>query len=319
LLAEYDGYGVCLREYIYIGAKMVAEYQPQTGKYYYYTTDQIGSTRIVTDDVGNMVYAAAHDPYGGVQQTWVNVFNPKLKFSGKEQDAESALYYFGARYYDPALYRFLSPDPIIPTDRALYNPQRWNLYGYCGNNPLNYVDISGANEVSIHLYILRTHQDVRFTYGVMTALISYLDDTTTYQVNLGSTREPNPPKIPEGDYIGKFGWTQSGSLMIILYKKNESGELEKVWLAPGKFAAIHKGETEGCIVTEKDVMGALGYFIYYAENLMPQFSKAIMGADQINMVLLSFQENDLYSMYAWVLWFISDKELSISVRNGYAN
>ena len=62
LLAEYDGYGVCLREYIYIGEKMVAEYQPQTCKYYYYTIDQIGSTRIVTDDAGNIVYAAAHDP-----------------------------------------------------------------------------------------------------------------------------------------------------------------------------------------------------------------------------------------------------------------
>jgi len=40
---------------------MVAEYQPQTGKYYYYTTDQIGSTRIVTDDTGNIAYSAAHD------------------------------------------------------------------------------------------------------------------------------------------------------------------------------------------------------------------------------------------------------------------
>ncbi|MBC7348573.1 MAG: hypothetical protein H5U05_01210 [Candidatus Aminicenantes bacterium] len=68
MLAENDGYGECLREYLYIGAKMVAEYQPQTGKYYYYTTDQIGSTRIVTDDTGNIVYAAAHDPYGGVKE-----------------------------------------------------------------------------------------------------------------------------------------------------------------------------------------------------------------------------------------------------------
>jgi len=45
-----------------IGAKMAAEYQPQTGKYYYYTSDQIGSTCIVTDDAGNIVYAVAHDP-----------------------------------------------------------------------------------------------------------------------------------------------------------------------------------------------------------------------------------------------------------------
>jgi RHS repeat-associated protein len=134
---------------------MVAEYQPnrvnpQTGKYYYYTTDQINSTRVVTDDEGNVVYSAVHDPYGGVQQTWVNTFNPGWKFSGKEQDAESGLYYFGARYYDPGLYRFLSPDPVIPTDRALYNPQRWNLYGYCGNNPINFVDLDGRILVPVN-------------------------------------------------------------------------------------------------------------------------------------------------------------------------
>ena len=126
---------------------MVAEYQPQTGKYYYYTSDQIGSTRIVTDDAGNIIYAAAHDPYGGVQQTWVNVFNPGLKFSGKEQDAESGLYYFGARYYDPALYRFLSPDPGINAQLGMANPQFWNLYSYCGNNPVNFFDKEGRSFV----------------------------------------------------------------------------------------------------------------------------------------------------------------------------
>jgi len=126
---------------------MVAEYQPAAGKYYYYTTDQINSTRIVTDDNGNVVYAAAHDPYGGVQHTWVNSFNPVWKFSGKEQDAECGLYYFGARYYDPTLYRFLSPDPVIPADRAVYNPQRWNLYGYCGGNPVKNIEIDGRSYI----------------------------------------------------------------------------------------------------------------------------------------------------------------------------
>ena len=55
---------------------MVAEYQPdrvdqrdpQRDKYQYYITDQINSTRVVTDDTGNVVYTAAHDPYGGMVQ-----------------------------------------------------------------------------------------------------------------------------------------------------------------------------------------------------------------------------------------------------------
>ncbi len=80
---------------------------------------------------------------GGIQQTWTSAYDPALKFSGKERDTESGLDYFGARYYDHSLYRFLSVDPVIPVGRALSNPQRWNLYGYCGNNPVKYVDPDG--------------------------------------------------------------------------------------------------------------------------------------------------------------------------------
>ncbi len=144
LLAEYDGYRNCLREYIYVGAKMVAEYQPAQNKYYFYTTDQINSTRVVTDENGNVVYAAVHDPYGGKHHTYVNAFDPVWKFSGEE------LYYFGARYYDPALYRLHGPDPVIPTDVALYAPQRWNLYGYCLGNPQNLVDPDGRWSKYVH-------------------------------------------------------------------------------------------------------------------------------------------------------------------------
>jgi RHS repeat-associated protein len=139
----------------------VAEYHPVENKYYYYTTDQINSTRVVTDDYGTVVYAAAHDPYGGLQQTWVNTFDPVMKFSGKERDAESGLDYFGARYYDHTLYRFLSVDPVIPTRMALYNPQRWNLYGYCLNNLVNYIDLAGADGIKIKV----TWRLLRYYYG----------------------------------------------------------------------------------------------------------------------------------------------------------
>jgi YD repeat-containing protein len=105
LLAEYNGLGICVRDYIYMGGKLIAEYRPQENAYLYYATDQIGSTRIVTDDTGAVVYAAAHDPWGGIQQTWTSAYDPALKFSGKERDTESGLDYFGARYYDHSLYR----------------------------------------------------------------------------------------------------------------------------------------------------------------------------------------------------------------------
>jgi hypothetical protein len=80
-----------------MGSRLVTEYNPATSQYLYYTQDQIGSTRIVTDDTGTVVYAAAHDPYGGIQKVWADAFDPKGKFSDKERDGETWLDYFGAR------------------------------------------------------------------------------------------------------------------------------------------------------------------------------------------------------------------------------
>ncbi len=246
LMVEYDGYGVCLREYIYIGAKMAAEYQPQTGKYYYYTTDQIGSTRIVTDDAGNIVYAAAHDPYGGVQQTWVNIFSPKLKFSGKEQDTESGLYYFGARYYDPALYRFLSPDPVIPTDRALYNPLRWNLYGYCLGNPINYVDISGGQaEKSRRFIITRTISGPTGTFGHFRFEGKYFTiEGDTLELPWRGNRS-YISCIPEGDYEAILDY-QHNSNQPNLWVLNVPGR-ERIFFHPGSTIK----DTQGCILIGK--------------------------------------------------------------------
>ncbi|MCP4215775.1 MAG: hypothetical protein GY765_14065, partial [bacterium] len=100
LMAEYNHANVCTKEYIYLGGRMVAEYQPPTGNYYYYMNDQINSTRMITDDLGNVVYSEAYGPYGDVQKTWNTTYGPKQKFSGKEREAYSDLDYFGARYFD---------------------------------------------------------------------------------------------------------------------------------------------------------------------------------------------------------------------------
>jgi hypothetical protein len=54
-LAKYDSTGTCQKDYIYMGNKLLAEYQPVTGAKYYYTSDQINSTRIITDSAGTVV------------------------------------------------------------------------------------------------------------------------------------------------------------------------------------------------------------------------------------------------------------------------
>src|SRR4029079_16867477 len=62
-------------------------------------------------------------------------------FTGREWDSEASLYYYRARYYDPAIGRFLGGDTIGPP----------NLYSYVGNAPTNYTDPSGHEAVAAAL------------------------------------------------------------------------------------------------------------------------------------------------------------------------
>jgi RHS repeat-associated protein len=146
LMAEYNIMGQWVRDYIYAGNRLIAEYRG-SGIYHYYTSDQVNSTRIVTTNAGDFEYSEAYDPYGGVQKTWSLYYEPTLKFSGKERDQESGLDYFGARYFYTAHYRWLSVDPVINQDEAQANPQLWNLYAFCRNNPINYSDQNGRKDL----------------------------------------------------------------------------------------------------------------------------------------------------------------------------
>jgi hypothetical protein len=56
------------------------------------------------------------------------------------------LYYYNARYYDPHLGRFIQPDTLVPDP---LNPQAWNRFSYCYNNPVSYVDPSGHDPVTL--------------------------------------------------------------------------------------------------------------------------------------------------------------------------
>jgi RHS repeat-associated protein len=78
-------------------------------------------------------------PYGECRNSQGDPGTDRL-FTGQRFDSGTGLYYYGARYYDPVIGRFVSPDTIIPNPS---NPQCFNRYTYCMNNPLKYVDPSG--------------------------------------------------------------------------------------------------------------------------------------------------------------------------------
>ena len=98
-----------------------------------------GGINVITDIFGVRCQLTEYDPWGKVSYQDGNC-DPKHRFTGKELDEESGLYYYGARYYDPNLMRFVSPDPFVQEPG---NPQNFNRYSYTLNNPQKYVDPSG--------------------------------------------------------------------------------------------------------------------------------------------------------------------------------
>ena len=107
----------------------------------FYHNDHLGGVNVITDMNGVKVQLNEYDPWGKVSRTEGNV-DPEKRFTGQILDPESGLYYYGARYYDPELARFISPDPIVPSPG---DPQTLNRYSYVRNNPVKYIDPSGMS------------------------------------------------------------------------------------------------------------------------------------------------------------------------------
>ncbi|HLN34652.1 MAG TPA: RHS repeat-associated core domain-containing protein [Nitrososphaeraceae archaeon] len=80
-------------------------------------------------------------PFGEIISSYVSNGSDKYKFTQKERDTETNLDYFGARYYDSEIGRWLSPDPLADKYPG------WSPYNYCLNNPVNLVDPDGRDVI----------------------------------------------------------------------------------------------------------------------------------------------------------------------------
>ena len=105
----------------------------------YYHSDNLGSSSLVTDSSGDVTYSTDYYPFGSSLH---EDGEEKYTYNSKELDS-TGLYYYGARYYDANIGRFISVDPVSGN---IYNPQRLNRYSYTLNNPLKYVDPTGTTQ-----------------------------------------------------------------------------------------------------------------------------------------------------------------------------
>ena len=106
---------------------------------YFYFQDHLGSSTYITTLTGEVAQYAAYTPYGELFREYRNV--TPYKFNGKELDAETGLYYYGARYYNPATALWLGVDPLASKYPGV------SPYVYCVSNPVKYIDPDGREKI----------------------------------------------------------------------------------------------------------------------------------------------------------------------------
>ena len=109
----------------------------------YYHADGLGSVTSLSNPAAALAQTYAFDSYGKQTAVSGSLTNP-FRYTAREFDSETNLYFYRARYYDPASGRFLSEDPMQ------FNAGE-NFYRYVGNNPGNSVDPFGLNTLPIYL------------------------------------------------------------------------------------------------------------------------------------------------------------------------
>lgn len=112
----------------------------------YQYTNHLGSATLETDEHGTVISYEEYHPFGTsayrISKSGVNLSLKRYRFSGKERDDETGLYYFGARFYAAWLGRWTSSDPAGFVSG-------FNLYQYCSNNPIVRVDSVGLDDVPV--------------------------------------------------------------------------------------------------------------------------------------------------------------------------
>jgi len=145
VLAETDSSGNWTNYILFAGQRLARNV---SGDIKYYITDHLHSTAVFADKSGSVLDDNDFYPWGGVVPGVGNTTsNNTVRFTGKYRDTESQLDYFGARYYENATGRFMSPDwaakPVTVPYASFGDPQSLNLYSYVRNSPIVRVDANG--------------------------------------------------------------------------------------------------------------------------------------------------------------------------------
>ncbi|MBE7385745.1 MAG: VCBS repeat-containing protein [Leptolyngbya sp. SIO1E4] len=165
----------------------------------YQLDNHLGSSLLEVNEDAEVISYEEYYPYGGTAYlTGKNVAEVKRKryrYSGKERDDETGLYYYGARYYAPWLGRWMSCDPIGSADSV-------NLYQFLKENPLRFKDYHGFQSQETQSQEAQTNQS-EGTNAILNYLQRIVNQIPQDQWQPGDVDPDNPSKTMTKGKIGE--------------------------------------------------------------------------------------------------------------------
>ena len=129
-------------------------------KIHYQLANHLGSAALELDEQGDVITYEEYFPYGGTSfiagRNKRDIDLKEYRYSGKERDDFTGLYYFGYRFYAHWIGGWINPDPLGPQDSV-------NLYLYVHNNPINLVDPNGLQSTDHNELIRQVFARVHLT------------------------------------------------------------------------------------------------------------------------------------------------------------
>lgn len=109
---------------------------------YYYLRNLLNDVSSIVDREGNVVAKYRYDAYGNIIYSTGDMaeINP-IRYRGYYYDTETSWYYLQSRYYNPEWCRFINPDSLFVAGDIITGS---NMYAYCNNDPVSYIDPSGT-------------------------------------------------------------------------------------------------------------------------------------------------------------------------------
>jgi RHS repeat-associated protein len=162
--------------------------------------DHLGSTGIVIDKAtGELVERTTYQAFGATEsdyrpQRW-DTYREDYRFTGKEEDAEVGLTYFGERFYAAALGRWMSPDPLAVHDLGA----DLNLYAYVHGNVFKAVDPLGLQDEPGHLTLPTVCIDVHVNENDRTEVVPCSPAPAPLPTGNGAGGAPSATKSATND------------------------------------------------------------------------------------------------------------------------